>query len=154
MTFFFAYGDRMNPDRMTEFAPDAKVVGPARLPGYRLLFNVRSRTWGGGAANAVLDPASSMWGVLWDLGEADPTNLETSRGEDEPPQPLDVRVEGPDGTVAAQTMAIFSGERFVRPSERYVAMLRTQAEQQGLPQEALDAIDEAAEGMYGPAPTI
>jgi hypothetical protein len=154
MTYFFAYGDRMNPDRMAEFAPDASVVGPARLPGYRLVFNVRSRTWGGGAANAVLDPAGSMWGVLWDLGEADPAALETSRGEDDPPQPLEVTVEGPDGPVAAQTMAIFSGERFLRPSERYVAMLRAHAEQQGLPQEALDSIDEAAEGEYGQAPSI
>ena len=154
MTYFFAYGDRMNTDRMAEFAPDARVVGPARLRGYRLLFNVRSRTWGGGAANAVIDPAGFLWGVLWDLGEADPTKLDTSLDEDAPPQPLDVTVDGPDGPVAAQTMAIFSGERFVRPSERYVAMLRAQAEQQGLPQEAIDAIDEAAEGLYGQAPTI
>jgi hypothetical protein len=92
--------------------------------------------------------------VLWDLGEADPTRLDTSRDADEPPQPLNVTVDGPDGPVEAQTMAIFSGERFVRPSERYVAMLRAQAEEHGLPKEALDAIDEAAEGLYGQAPTI
>lgn len=155
MTYFFAYGDRMSPEHMAEFVPGATVVGPARLPGYRLVFNVMSRTWGGGAANAMLDPAGSMWGVLWDLGDESPTGLDTSGADDGTEQSrIDVTVEGPDGPVTARTLAIWSGERFVRPTERYVAMLRANAERQGLPPEALDAIQDAAEGLYGQAPSI
>jgi hypothetical protein len=153
VSYFFAYGDRMNPERMAEAVPGATFVGPARLPGYRLTFNVMSRTWGGGAANAVLDPTGSMWGVLWDIGEEDPGELDSSR-DDGGHAPIEVTVEGPNGPVPARTMAIFSGERFVRPNERYVAMLRATAERQGLPAEALEAIDEAAEGLYGQAPSI
>lgn len=154
MTYFFAYGDRMSPERMTEFVPGATVVGPARLRGYRLVFNVMSRTWGGGAANAALDPAGSMWGVLWDIGDASPTGLDTTREDETPHGLIDVTVEGPDGTVTAQTLAVWSGERFVRPTERYVAMLRANAERQGLPPDALEEIESAAEGLYGQAPSI
>jgi AIG2-like family len=153
MTYFFAYGERMNPELMTGAMPGATAVGPARLPGYRLVFNVMSRAWGGGAANAEVDPASSMWGVLWDVGEQDPTNLESSQDEAEH-APIEVTVEGPDGSVTAQTLTIWSGERFVRPTERYVAMLRANAEKQGLPADALEEIDNAAQGNYGPAPSI
>ena len=152
MTYFFAYGERMNADLMAERMPGSKVIGPAKLPGYRLVFNVMSRSWGGGAANAEVDPASSMWGVLWDIGDGDPATLESSR--DEGAAPIDVTVEGPDGPVTAQTMAIWSGERFVRPNERYLGMLRANAEKQGLPPEALTEIEEAAAGNYGPAPSI
>ena len=143
----------MNPELMAEFVPGATVVGPARLPGYRLTFNVMSRKWGGGAANAVLDPAGSLWGVLWDIGDEDAAELDSSR-DDQAHSPIEVTVEGPDGPIVARTMAIFSGERFVRPSERYVAMLRASAERQGLPAEALEAIETAAEGLYGQAPSI
>src|SRR5512141_3053809 len=153
MAYFFAYGARMNPEVMAEAVPGAKAVGPARLPGYRLVFNVMSRTWGGGAANAEVDPASSLWGVLWDVGDRDPSELESSR-DDQAHAPIDVTVEGPDGPVDAQTLTIWSGEAFVRPTERYVAMLRANAEKQGLPPEALEALDTAAQGLYGPAPTI
>ncbi len=56
MAYFFAYGDRMNTEKMQAGSPSARVVGPGRLDGYRLAFNVVSRSWGGGAANAVPDP--------------------------------------------------------------------------------------------------
>jgi hypothetical protein len=152
MTYFFAYGDRMSADRMAEVMPDAKAVGPARLPGYRLVFNVRSKAWGGGAANAEVDPSSSMWGVLWDIGDQDVAPFESTG--DQANAAIDVTVEGPDGPVGAKTMAIWSGESFVRPTDRYVAMLRANAEKQGLPVEALAQIDAAAAGSYGQAPSI
>lgn len=155
MTYFFAYGDRMNTERMQGFAPNARVIGPAKLHGYRLAFNVTSRTWGGGGANAVPDAHGSMWGVLWDLGDDDPTGLDSFRGSDETRHGLlDVTVEGPGGSVEATTLAVGSYELFVRPNERYVKMLRTNAEQQGLPDEALEAIDRAAAGPPRAAPSI
>jgi hypothetical protein len=155
MAHFFAYGDRMNPERMAEFVPEARLVGPARLPGYRLAMNVSSRTWGGGAANAVPDAAASMWGVLWDLGEEDPTGFDSFRGDDETGHGLiDVTVEGPEGPVVARTLCITTGERYVRPTERYVAMLRANAERQGLPAEAIEQIEAAAEGLHGQTPSI
>jgi hypothetical protein len=156
MAFFFAYGDRMNEEKMIGEKPNARLVGPARLDGYRLAFNVISRAWGGGAANAVHDPRGSLWGILWELQDGDLQDLEPiNRGgiqaED---RILDVEVNGPDGVVQARTFAVESHESFVRPTDRYFDMLRATAVIQGLPEDALAAIDQAREAPQAPAPHI
>lgn len=155
MAHFFAYGDRMSTTTMQRHAPHARLVGPAILAGYRLAFNVRSGSWGGGAANAVADPHGTLWGVLWEVDEADLTELDSYRGDDETQRhDLDVDVQGPEGTVSARTFAVTSHESFIRPTERYLDMLKANAAGQGLPEEALASIERASQGWQGPVPTI
>jgi hypothetical protein len=155
MAYFFAYGDRMNPDKMRETAPEATIVGPGRLDGYRLAFNVHSRSWGGGGANAVADPAGALWGVLWEVSYADLEGFDSFRGDDgSAHRVLDLDVHGPDGPVQARTFLVVSDSGFIRPTERYVAMLRAVAERQGLPDEALTAIDRASNPSEAPPPSI
>jgi hypothetical protein len=155
MAYFFAYGDRMNTEKMQAGSPSARFVGPGRLDGYRLAFNVVSRSWGGGAANAVADPRSSLWGVLWALDDGELELLEpVNTGGAEADRALELNVEGPDGVVRARTFAVDSPEAFVRPTDRYVDMLRATAEAHGLPEEALSELDRARHGRSGPAPTI
>lgn len=155
MPFFFAYGARMNPETMLGDTPGAVLVGPARLDGYRLVFNVPSRSWGGGAANALPALSGHLWGVLWEIGESDLEAFDSFRGDERMQHVLDVEVEGPDGRVRARTFAVDSPQRFVAPSERYLAMMRAVAEAQGLPEEALADIDAAARGdIGGQTPTI
>jgi hypothetical protein len=48
---YFAYGSNMDPQTIRRTVPDAEVVGPGRLEGFRLEFNVYSDRWEGGAAN-------------------------------------------------------------------------------------------------------
>ncbi|MGZ4132738.1 MAG: gamma-glutamylcyclotransferase family protein [Actinomycetota bacterium] len=155
MAYFFAYGDRMNPEKMLETAPEAKAVGPARLDGYRLAFNVQSRSWGGGGANAVADPDGSLWGLLWEVSYADLEGFDTFRGDDgSAHRVIDLDVHGPDGPVPARTFLVISDAGFIRPTERYVAMLRAVAERQGLPAEALEEIDRASMPPDAPHPSI
>lgn len=155
MQYFFAYGARMNPDTMLSDTPDATVIGPARLDGYRLVFNVPSRSWGGGAANVGPAVGGKLWGILWEVGDADLEALNSFRGDERMQLVLDVEVQGPEGPVQAKTFAVDSPERFVAPSDRYLAMLRAVAEDQGLPQEALAEIDTAAQGgAHGEKPSI
>jgi hypothetical protein len=155
MSYFFAYGARMNSDTMRRDLPDAVAVGPARLDGYRLVFNVPSRSWGGGAANAAAATGEHLWGVLWDVGDADVKALDSFRGDDRMQRVLEVEVEGPEGSVKATTFSIDSPERFVAPTDRYLAMLRAVAEDHGLPGEALSEIDAAASGeTRGQTPSI
>jgi gamma-glutamylcyclotransferase (GGCT)/AIG2-like uncharacterized protein YtfP len=155
MPYFFAYGARMNPDAMRSDTPDAVVVGPASLDGYRLVFNVPSRSWGGGAANAIPAPGGRLWGVLWEIGEAELRALDSFRGDERMHHTLRVEVRGPEGAVQATTFAVDSPERFVAPTDRYLAMLRAVVQDQGLPQEALSEIDAAAGGeRRGETPSI
>jgi AIG2-like family len=154
VTYFFAYGERMSAEKMQADAPGARAVGPARLDGYRLAFNVASRSWGGGAANALADPRGHLWGVLWELDDQAFGSIDSFRGEEPSRLVLDVIVDGPDGEVPARTYAVDSPERFIQPGDRYVAMLRAVATDQGLPKDALDAIEAAGSGPPGSAPSI
>ncbi|HEU4527725.1 MAG TPA: gamma-glutamylcyclotransferase family protein [Actinomycetota bacterium] len=155
MPYFFAYGARMNPKTMQDDMPGAVMVGPARLDGYRLVFNVRSRSWGGGAANAVPAIGGHLWGILWEIGEAELKALDSFRGDEQMQRVFEVEVQGPEGPVTATTFAVDSPERFVAPTERYLAMLQAIAREQGLPEEALSEIDTAATGgPSGPTPSI
>ena len=36
-TFYFAYGSNMNPDRIRERIPQARLVGKATIKGWRLV---------------------------------------------------------------------------------------------------------------------
>jgi hypothetical protein len=143
--YFFAYGARMNPTTMRDATPGAVLIGPARLDGYRLAFNVPSRSWGGGAANAVPALGGHLWGILWELDEADVEALNSFRGDERMQHVVEAEVEGPSGPVKATTFAVDSPEQFVAPADRYLAMLRAVARDQGLPEEALADIDAAAD---------
>jgi hypothetical protein len=156
MAYFFAYGDRMNAQQMHLDLPDAEAVGPALLEGFRLVFNVTSRSWGGGAANAQAHPGGRLWGVLWRLSDEEMATLDSFRGDEQAHMVLEVEVEvdGPEGRVPARTFSVDSPDRFVEPTERYAAMLRSAAQAQGLPDEAIQAIDLAASGGPGSSSTI
>jgi AIG2-like family len=153
--YFFAYGARMNPTTMRNVAPDAVLIGPGRLDGYRLAFNVHSRSWGGGAANAVPALGGHLWGILWEIGEADLRAFNSFRGDERMQHVLEVEVQGSDGPVKATTYAVDSPEQFVAPADRYLTMLRAVARDQGLPEEAVADIDAAAgKGTRGTTPSI
>ena len=155
MPYFFAYGARMGADHMQGDAPGATAVGPARLDGYRLAFNVMNRSWGGGAANAVPAIGRHLWGVLWEIGDGDLEAFNSFRGDERMRHILEVDVEGPEGPARATTFAVDSPEEYVTPTDRYVAMLRGVAQAQGLPEEAILEIDAAAKGgARGPLPSV
>ena len=155
MPHFFAYGARMNPTTMRSNVAEALLVGPARLDGYRLTFNVPSRSWGGGAANAIPALGGHLWGILWEIDEEGLEALNSFRGDEHMRHQLEVEVQGPDGPVKATTFAVDSPEAFVAPADRYLAMLRAVAVDQGLPEEALAEIDAAATGSArGQTPSI
>ena len=68
---WFVYGSTLDFDAFAEWCaqhgyqlPDLAAAKPARLPGWRLAFNVRSNFWGGVVASLVEDPASSVEGVV------------------------------------------------------------------------------------------
>jgi AIG2-like family len=153
--YFFAYGARMSTEQMHGDTPGATLIGPARLEGYRLVFNVPSRSWGGGAANAVPAVGGHLWGVLWEIDDGALERYNSFRGDERLQHILEVEVQGPDGPVKATTFAVDSPERFVAPSDRYLGMLRAVAQAQGLPEEAIADLDAAAKGgIQGPTPTI
>jgi hypothetical protein len=155
MAHYFAYGARMSSSEMLKDSTAARPAGPARLDGYRLEFNVRSRDFGGGAANAIPDPEGCIWGVLWEVPEEDMEHFGSYRGGDPASShAVDVQVTGPDGPTTARTLMIDSQAGFVRPSESYLRLLHAAISAHGLPEEAGKAVDRADQLPDPPTPTI
>jgi hypothetical protein len=131
------------------------MIGPARLDGYRLVFNVHSRSWGGGAANAVPAIGGHLWGILWEIGEAEMKALDSFRGDEHMQQVFEVEVQAPEGPVRATTFAVDSPERFVAPTDRYVTMLGPSPNSRGCRRtRSRRSMLRAAGGRSGPTPSI
>jgi gamma-glutamylcyclotransferase (GGCT)/AIG2-like uncharacterized protein YtfP len=145
MALYFAYGSNMDPNRMARRAPGARAVGPARLDGFRLEFNVYSTEWEGGGANLEPDERAHAWGVLWDVPETEVRGLDAFQGHPTFFRREDVVVEMADEPAVAWTYRVaHQSGSYVRPTDAYLALVRSAIRQQGLPPEALDLLDEAA----------
>ncbi len=142
----------MDARHMLERVPGASVVGPARLDGYRLEFNVYSSEWDGGAANLEPDDDGRVWGVLWEVPDDQLSGLDAYEGHPVFFRREEVTVQGPSEPVRAWTFRVAHQDRsYVRPTDAYVQLLRSAIRVQGLPPEALDLVDRSARP---PRPTI
>ena len=136
---YFAYGANMDVRHMKGRVPDARVVGPGRLDGFRIAFDVYSTEWEGGAANLQTDQESHVWGVLWEVPESEAGGLDSFQGHPTFYRREDVVVEGADEQVIARTYRVAHQEGPVTSASGAPAIRI-----QGLPPEALDMVDEAA----------
>ena len=141
---YFAYGSNMDPAHMAQRVPSARPVGPGRLDGFRLEFNVYSTEWGGGAANLELDEKAHVWGVLWEVPEEASAGLDAFQGHPTFFRREEISVQGPEGPVIAWTYRVAHQKGYVRPTDAYVHRLRSAIRVHGLPPEALEDVDRAA----------
>ena len=77
---YFAYGSNLDLDQMRERLPDVRVVGLALLRDHRLTFPLYSQRWSGGAAGVAHEHGATVWGVLYELSEADIAALDVYEG--------------------------------------------------------------------------
>ena len=78
--FYFAYGSNLDPDQMQQRCPGHSVVGLAELRDHRLVFPLTSHDWGGGVASVGVAHGSSVWGMVYELTEADLVALDRYEG--------------------------------------------------------------------------
>ena len=74
--FYFAYGSNLDPEQMQVRCPGHTVVGLAELRDHRLTFPLTSHDWGGGVASVGVAHGASVWGMVYDLSEANLTALD------------------------------------------------------------------------------
>jgi gamma-glutamylcyclotransferase (GGCT)/AIG2-like uncharacterized protein YtfP len=144
LTLYFAYGSNMDPRTLQKTVPGASPLGPGRLEGFRLEFNVYSDRWEGGAANLEPDPDGHLWGVVWDIETDDLGKLDTYIGHPTFYRREDVAVQVGEETLECVTYRVAHQRGYVRPTSSYLARVRGAIRQQGLPPEALDIIESAA----------
>lgn len=68
---YFAYGSNLNLTQMKQRCSNPKVLGIARLPGYRVEFYGYSDIWDGAQEAVIIDPESEVWGVVYELQFSD-----------------------------------------------------------------------------------
>ena len=78
---YFAYGSNMDEQRVktADRCPNARFIFNALLPAHRLVFT-RGADAASCAADAVPDPAASVWGVVYDITDSDRRQLDAREG--------------------------------------------------------------------------
>ncbi|HEX9190284.1 MAG TPA: gamma-glutamylcyclotransferase family protein [Vicinamibacteria bacterium] len=118
----FAYGTLMSVEGLREALgarADALALRPARLPGWRRIWNVYRLEWQGGVLNIEPSPAGVVVGMLVEgLSEADLALLDAQEATHLPRQNVYVEPFGGD-VVPAQVYRRRKGNHAGKPSGRY-----------------------------------
>ena len=77
---YFAYGSNLDPTQMGSRCPGARTTGLAVLRDHRLVFPVHSEAWGGGVTSVQPARGALVWGMLFDLTDADLAALDDHEG--------------------------------------------------------------------------
>ncbi|BBB90155.1 MAG TPA: gamma-glutamylcyclotransferase [Methylomusa anaerophila] len=135
---YFAYGSNLNPAQMRQRCPRHRVVGIARLPGYRLGFYGHSTKWDGGVETIIPQPQSEVWGVLYQLDAFEWRQLDSyqdakdnGRGEY-----FHFPVEVMDEEQSVRTAITYKKDmldKAERPSTEYLGIIVQGAQEHGLP---------------------
>ncbi|EGW37582.1 gamma-glutamylcyclotransferase family protein [Desulfosporosinus sp. OT] len=140
--YYFAYGSNMNLAQMKQRCPSAKVLGIARLPGYKVEFYGYSTNWDGAQETVVPDSQSEVWGVLYDLQAFDWDALDGYQDarSDGLGQyfhyPVEV-IDRAEGTIEAIIYKKNILNEVKLPSDEYLDFIVQGAKEQGLPVEYL-----------------
>ena len=76
----FCYGSNMNTERITERCSSSRFISRAKVNGYKLLFNKRSKDKSGKANLIYTGDKSSVWGVIFDIPEDQKPILDKAEG--------------------------------------------------------------------------
>jgi gamma-glutamylcyclotransferase len=129
---YFAYGMNTNRDEMAYRCPDARALGRAILPGYRLEFK--------SFATIVPSSKETVEGVLWTITDSDESALDMLEGYPEFYDKKTVSVEHNNQSYIAMTYIMSPREQGHAPSDGYYSMVSEGYQSFGLSQtQLLDA---------------
>jgi gamma-glutamylcyclotransferase (GGCT)/AIG2-like uncharacterized protein YtfP len=126
---YFAYGMNTNRDEMAYRCPNARALGRALLPGYRLEFK--------SFATIVPSSKESVDGVLWTITDSDESALDILEGYPEFYDKKTVSVEHDGQSYIAMTYIMGPREQGYAPSDGYYSMVSEGYQAFGLSQQQL-----------------
>ncbi len=142
MHLYFAYGSNLHAAQMAKRCADSKRIGRAVLVGHRLDFTRRSGDWKGGVADIVPNPGHEVWGLLYQISDADLCSLDRYEGYPTLYGRMQVQVHK-DGDPIANVLTYFVQKKqpFVAPHPDYLEIIRTAAREHLFPREYRDFLD-------------
>lgn len=149
---YFAYGSNLDRQDLQDFCAPRhhravaleRVIGPATLEGFRLVFGRYSSGRDGGVLDLWESPGDTVHGVLFEVDEAELALLDAKEGHPNfyRRTPVCVRVDG--APIDALTyIGRPDQRRLTAPQPTYVECVRRGYEAHRLPAEALEALDRA-----------
>ena len=140
---YFAYGSNINLDQMERRCPNAEVVAPVTLNGYRLLF--RGGYPDNGVATIAPDHTKQVKGLLWRLTPECEQSLDQYEGYPRLYGKEDVTVMDKAGNTYTVMAYIMTSEYELQPSYPsifYYSGIAQGYEQNGIPLKGLrDALN-------------
>jgi len=76
----FCYGSNMNTERITERCSSSCFISRAKISGYKLVFNKKSKDKSGKANLVHTGDKSLVWGVIFDISEDQKSILDKAEG--------------------------------------------------------------------------
>lgn len=113
--------------------PGARVIGPARLPGYSLAFVTDETGYDGGVATIVPHPQQDVHGVLWEIDETHLVALDEWETYPVAYDRYPITVYTPDPVEALVYVANFSSPE--PPSDRYLGVILRGLQANGIAEE-------------------
>jgi len=159
---YFAYGSALSKRHIGEWAAehgvDARLFArgmPAILHGYRLVFDVESRFWGGRVANLTEDKDAAVHGVLFEIpSPAKDAVLRKEGVATGLSEEIDVSVDAGEKRIPAKAFVARPEKRSEAgpASGRLLAYLIEGAQERGLPDSWVDHLRKQAADAPQPAP--
>lgn len=140
MNVYFAYGSNMDELQMRERCPDAKLVGQASLPGFQLAFTIFSQKRKSGCADIVRDKKSTVYGLAYELTDADLEALDRFEGAPDNYERIAVKIKCNGLSMRAYAYHVASKVEGFFPSPAYIDTILKNAEKHGFPAEYLDSL--------------
>jgi gamma-glutamylcyclotransferase (GGCT)/AIG2-like uncharacterized protein YtfP len=138
---YFAYGRNMGTRTMALACPGHRCLGAAELRDHRLAFTRRSLRTGTGVADILAAPGASVWGALYELGDAHLVAIDEKEGNGWAYERRPVRVIAGDSELEAFAYAVIAPDaEHVQPSREYLQALVEGARERGLPSDYVAAL--------------
>ena len=137
-TLYFAYGSNINLNQMAVRCPDAKVVEPAVLEDYELLFRGNGSSFG--VATIVPKEGSQVQGLLWKITPYYEMSLDIYEGYPRlyEKQTITLRTKSGKQVQAMVYVMTHEKERLpTTPTRSYYTSIQEGFRQNGLPEQAL-----------------
>jgi gamma-glutamylcyclotransferase len=143
-------------DRLRIKNPSAKLIAVGQLPGYKLAFHRKAKSWCGGVADIVTAPDTEMWGAVWELCMSDSDSLDAQEGVSQKDgvdvghyRRLQVTVTTSGGHVCScRTYEVVKKRVGLAPSPAYKGCILTGALAVGLPSDYLKELRDLKDNGY------
>jgi hypothetical protein len=140
---YFAYGSNMDQNQMLSRVPSATLLSPARLDGFRVVFNKAAAD---GSAKANIHPSfaedDAVLGCIYELSDSD---FQLLKGFENGYVTMPVEVSQESAKVRAQTF-IAVAPALIRgtASPEYIATILLAARALALPEDYVDSLRRSA----------